>query len=503
MVLSLGLVFSVAAEESPELTLGETRFQGITAAGGEVNAFLGVPFAQPPLGALRWKAPRPPAYRAGKYPAVEFSPACFQGDHITMWYRDIVEGFGEDPDEIVAPVVSEDCLYLNLWRPARQSGEALPVIVYVHGGSNRGGWSFEPNYHGHNLARRGVVVISIAYRLGPFGFFAHPDLEQSNFALQDIVSALRWIQEWAPAFGGDASRVTLMGESAGASNIAALLAVPGARGLFQRVIHQSAGWAARELPTLSTAQSLGVALQDQVGASSLAELRAVSAADIDAAAKFVYAEAGFDPAAGDRFLPIALSEQLEAGKLPPVDLLIGSNADEWKIYLTPGESLDSWLQQTLPKELHPQAVKAVAALGNEQRVLDALITAKAFVCPSLDLARGVTTAGAKSWVYYFSRVRPGKKASDMGAYHGAELPYVFDTHDSWLPTAQDDRILTVQMMDYWASFARNGNPNTSGLPAWPAFAEGHEQVMQLDSTLAVRPHPSAEICALLEDVKQK
>ena len=198
----------------------------------------------------------------------EFGPACYQGDHITVWYRDLIASFGGDPASISPPPVSEDCLYLNIWRPQVRGTSPLPVIVYVHGGSNRGGWSYEPNYIGENLAREKVLVVTVAYRLGAFGFFSHPDLAESNFALLDLIAALEWVQEHIGAAGGDPGNVTLVGESAGASNIAHLMVAPRARGLFRRVIHQSAGWAISDRMSREQQLAKGLELQHELAGTA-------------------------------------------------------------------------------------------------------------------------------------------------------------------------------------------------------------------------------------------
>ncbi len=177
----------------------------------------------------------------------------------------------------------------------------------------------------------------------------------------------------------------------------------------------------------------------------------------------------------------------------------GSNADEWKIYLEPGATVEDWLVENLPPRLHERARNALDGYADDQRALDALITANAYVCPSMDLARAVQAAGGSSWMYYFSRVRPGEKAAGMGAYHGAELPYVFNTHDSWLPTAGEDRTLSAAMMGYWISFAASGDPNTSNLPRWPEFGSAGKSVMQLDTELVAIDHPSGALCAILAE----
>jgi para-nitrobenzyl esterase len=484
-----------AGAKSPALMLGAAQFVGSGSKDGGIEAFLGVPFAQPPVGAKRWRSAQPIAYPPGRFDATAFAPACYQGDHITRWYRGVVQGFGGDPATVVPPAVAEDCLYLNLWRP-QGAGRPLPIIVYVHGGSNQGGWSYEPNYIGENLARQDVIVISVAYRLGVFGFFAHPDLAEANFALSDLVEALRWIRQYAGAFGGDVTRITLLGESAGASNIAHLLAMPQAQGLFQRVIHQSAGWAISASVALEEARALGTALQQHLGGADIDALRELPAGQLNNAAASVYAEAGFDPVVDRNGLPAPLSDLLPTGNLPPVELLIGSNANEWKMYLDPEQTLDGWLADSVTDE---QAAGLRRELGDsrENDALDRLITAVNFACPSLRLAEALARHNGKVWVYYFSRQREGEQAATMGAYHGAELPYVFGTHDDWLPTSAVDQKLTGVMMAYWANFARSGDPGGKGLPPWPAYGPG-AQVLELGTRVGVVAHPSAGLCRILD-----
>ena len=196
-----------ATKDTATFAVGSTRYQGGMTADGSVEFFLGVPFAQPPVGELRWRAPQPYNSKPGVLQAVNFAPACQQGTHMFEWYRDVVKSFGGDPATFPEPDVSEDCLYLNIWRPARSGAAALPVLVYIHGGSNKGGWSYEPNYLGENLARRGLIVVSIAYRLGVFGFFAHPELADANFALLDQIAALKWLNQNMESLGGDAANI--------------------------------------------------------------------------------------------------------------------------------------------------------------------------------------------------------------------------------------------------------------------------------------------------------
>jgi para-nitrobenzyl esterase len=208
------------------------------------GVFKGVPFAAPPVGALRWKAPPPVEAWSVERPAQSFAPACMQTRSNVDWYADIAESFGQPRDRAPEPLsVSEDCLYLNIWTPDLQPDANAPVMVYIHGGSYTGGWSYEPDYHGDAFADQGVVLVSIAYRLGAFGYLA-PDTPDStaNAGLLDQIAALEWVQANISAFGGDPDRVTIFGESAGAAAVGALMASPAADGLFHRAISQSGGF---------------------------------------------------------------------------------------------------------------------------------------------------------------------------------------------------------------------------------------------------------------------
>ncbi|MEE4173509.1 MAG: carboxylesterase family protein [Xanthomonadales bacterium] len=507
-----GLVGMAAAESrpppapAPVLEIDDAAYVGTHADPTGVAVFRGVPFAAAPVGEHRWRPPAPLPSRPGRHEALRFAPACIQGGYMGDWYRGVVAGFGGDPAAVVDPPESEDCLYLNVWRPAGETGDAgdapLPVIVFIHGGGNAGGWSWEPNYDGQHLAAQGFVVVTIAYRLGVFGFFSHPDEPHANFGLLDQVAALRWIHTHADALGADVDRITVMGESSGGNNIVHLMALPAARDLFQRAVVQSAGWALRETPLKADQDPAGLALQEAVlGAGST--LRALRAADTDAvfaAARSTHASRGYDPVVDGVSLSESVFQSVNGGRLAPVDLLIGSNRDEWLMYLPEAPTLADLTDQGLPEAARAPATRLLEDGERMARTLDRVVTAWQMVCPSLHLAAAVARQGNDSWVYWFTRQREGDMAATLGAYHGAELPYVFDTHDAWLPTDADDRRLTARINAYWTAFARTGDPNPGAqtgirTPPWPAYRGDGDDVQRLDTVIEPVHHPEWPLCA--------
>jgi para-nitrobenzyl esterase len=500
-LLIANLLLCAADAQTAELRVGETVYVGTQSDDAAVNAFLGIPFAEPPVGRLRWQPPQLTKSLPGRQLAHSFKPACAQLPHMLDWYRGVIESFGGDPASFPIPEFSEDCLYLNIWTPAVAERAAKPVVVYIHGGSNKGGWAYEPNYIGENLARMGVVVVSIPYRLGVLGFFAHPELTDKNPGILDQIAALQWIAQNIRAAGGDPEQVTLMGESAGANNIDHLLASPRARGLFQRVIHQSGGWAITATEERSDAERLAVELQQVLVKDSgggLEALQAVPLTDLLTAAGNVFADHYFDPVVDGSSMTASVRNAILNGDLAPFDLLIGSNTDEWLMYLADKTSLENYLAENFAAEPERATALRNALSGmNDRQAVDRLTTAANFVCPSIKLASYVSRAGGQSWMYLFARQRDGERAAAMGAYHGAELPYVFGTHDEWLPTSTEDLELSVLMMQYWANFIRTGNPNGETLPVWPAFEEATKATQRLDTALYNEPHPSGELCDIL------
>jgi para-nitrobenzyl esterase len=430
-------------------------------AGG---VFAGVPFAAPPVGARRWRAPAPVEASSEPLNATSFPPACMQTSAITDWYADVAEGVGAPRNVAAAPAgVSEDCLYLNIWTPDLTPGTPAPVMVYIHGGSYTSGWSYEPNYHGEAFAARGVVLVSIAYRLGAFGYLA-PDAPgaTANAGLLDQIAALEWVRDNIAAFGGDPGRVTIFGESAGAAAVGALITAPPARGLFHRAISQSGGF---EMVTERTPQSANEAFQSLAAALDDDPMD-VPAQDILIAAGDALSGYDYGPVLGAAALPVSPWQAIENGDVSPTPLMIGVNRDEWLMYLDPetqDADLAAWRDWA-----GDEAVDAVLADAHTiPAALDRLETASLMRCPGRALARAVARSGAPVFMYRLDRVREG--ADSLGAYHGAELPYVFDTHDAWLPTTAEDEALGRAMNAAWARFASAGDPNGDGGPSWPEY----------------------------------
>ena len=440
-----------------------------TAADG-VNAFKGVPFAAPPVGQLRWRAPQPVVPWQGVKTAQAYAPACAQ---TAAWIP--------DPK-------SEDCLYLNVWAPAQ--AQKLPVIVWIHGGGYYGGTGAQPGYDGGNLARRGVVVVTINYRLGIFGFFAHPELTaespdkaSGNQGMEDQVAALRWVRQNIAAFGGDPARVTIMGESAGGESVAVLVASPLAKGLFQRAISQSGNFAMpidaseNALFDRTAAEQAGVAFTRAVGAKRLADLRALPVAALQKPAWAPH------PIVDGHLLREDLTTTYRNHRQNDVPLLAGWNAEEGKDLAPEILGTDKFTaasHKTLVAKLLGHAPSAAvlaaypAATDAEARAsIDRLTTDwwgwRTRYWAGLQAQYGK----ARPYLYYFTH-RPAEPLTPCGygcgAGHGAEIQYVFDhLGQDPRPWSAYDRQLAARLADTWANFARTGTPNGKGLPAWAAF----------------------------------
>lgn len=488
--------------KSPAVTIDGEEISGEILPDSGIAVFRGVPFAEPPVGDLRWQAPQPLRSMQQIRDATEFAPACMQSMGILEWYRDMAEIFGSSRDEFENLTISEDCLYLNVWTSSLDEDANLPVMVYVHGGSNDSGWAYEPDYHGHVLAERGVVLVSIAYRLGVFGFLSHPDIKGdavANFGLWDQLAALEWLQEHIAKFGGDPDRVTLFGESAGAQDILALMASPKAAGLFHGAILQSNagfGFRKRGSPSLDEERQRGADTAEIFGFEdndALRQLKAVPADELLAKYEERFPDYYHAPAIDGHILSQSIWQTINAGELADMPFIVGSNGDEW--YDTvPADAGEDELREAIEQTEHLNSPETLLAMRSEKdyrKAIDRVSTANGMVCPSQYTAARYDDA----WVYSFTRIRDGEGGAKVRAYHGAELPYTFGTHPEWMATSDVDLALTEQILSYWTQFAATGNPNVEGLPAWPTFRE-ERQVMQFANKSQTIDALEPELCRL-------
>jgi para-nitrobenzyl esterase len=454
-----------------------------------VSAFLGLPYAAPPVGALRWRPPAPAASWTGVRKATGFQPACMQTG---------VSMPGEPP-----PRISEDCLYLNVW--TQQVGRrGAPVIVWIHGGGYSNGATALPLYWGDRLARRGVVVVSLAYRLGPFGYLAHPDLSREgegasgDYGLMDQIAALTWVRNNIAAFGGDPARVTIAGQSAGAMSVSQLIASPAAGGLFQRAIAQSGGLfeplALAPAYQLKQAEQDGLAYAASLGASSVEDLRRLPAA------RLLEGRAGLvtHPVVGPPVLPISPYDAYVSGRQTRVPVLVGYNAEEARS-LT---DLKAITAASYAKDLArawgplPEGIVAAYPYADDMSARQARADLERDLRFGWDMwawARLQAASGAPAWFYRFDQQPPfpaGSVRAGWGASHFAELWYMFDHlgQEPWAWTPQDRRLADI-MAAYWVNFARTGDPNGKGLPPWPVYDPRTDQVQRLGAAIATGSNP--------------
>ncbi|MBL8548515.1 MAG: carboxylesterase family protein [Hyphomonadaceae bacterium] len=454
--------------DSVQVEAGSLR--GVRTEDGVV-AFKGVPFAAAPVGDLRWRAPQPVAAWDGVREAREFGPICMQAP----W-----PGVGRLYSGPTEP--SEDCLFLNVWTQAQRADAKLPVMVWIYGGAFAAGSGSAPVYDGANLARRGVVVVTFNYRLGPLGFLAHPELTaeapyhaSGNYGLLDQLAALRWVKSNIAAFGGDPANVTLFGQSAGAFSVQALQASPLAAGLFHRAIGESGAMmnaGARDMGRdFRSAEAEGVGYARSLGADSLAALRALPAA------RFFEQRAMFRPVERDGYLlPDTVQATFEAGRQNRMPTLTGVNAKEETTFTVNWPAPRGADARRFGQFYTSTADPAAANDTNLWRM---------WKWASLNSAG----TGMKAYLYMFSHAPPApENAARSGPVHGAEKAYVFDNLAAQYPGADaaDERIADL-MADYWTNFAKTGDPNGEGLPPWPVLAADDPRIMQFADDARAEP----------------
>jgi para-nitrobenzyl esterase len=480
--------------------------------GRDVIAFKGIPYAMAPVGELRWRKPQPPAKWEGVRECFRFGNACPQ--RVDPVLKTI-------PQLALNAVSSEDCLYLNLWRPAKLSGTKLPVLVWIHGGGFTTGAASQPLYDGESLARRGVVVVSLNYRIGALGFLAHPALSKEsehrvsgNYGFLDQIEALRWVRRNVAAFGGDPDRVTVFGESAGGASVLALMVSPLARGLFQGAIVQSAG-GGRLAPLHSSvgdqpsAEQQGVDLVTKCGlppdADSAALRRLEPAALIKAAggrepSRTPGFKLGTQPAVGPIADGYALVDSPDAafaaGKESAVPLIIGQTRDEITLFMSlvsVPKGVNDY-RQKLDEAFGPQGpgVATLYPAEDDKSVREQtgrVFTDMLWGAPIRRLARLHTANGLPTYRYVFSRTSKQFPLSTMGAHHGCELAFLFG-HPA-TPDDVDTAVVTI-MQEYWVNFAAKGDPNGSDLKKWPRFSANGDVLVEIENGVAVRDNYRAK-----------
>ena len=487
-----------------QVTVDAGALSGLASRDGLVRSFKGIPYAAAPVGALRWRPPEPVAAWQGTREANRFASICPQPAPKpgVFYQREFFQ---------TAEPQSEDCLYLNVWTAAPAGAAPRPVMVFFHGG----GWSrwsgSMPSLDGSTLARKGAIVVTLNYRLGAFGFLAHPELNaespnhvSGNYGLLDQIAALRWVQANIAAFGGDPKRVTIFGQSAGATAVAYLTASPLAKDLFRRAIIESSSMAAGtgfQGPTgpLAKAEERGKQLVAGLGAPSIAALRTMPAAEVMTRLLPKFDTLGLVPVIDGWLLKNDIPGVIAAGQQNNVELMIGSTANEASAFFPPlaPEALRTAIQTWFGAQAEPivglykGSDVDTATVANDQLRSD-YVAATARV-----MARASAQHGHPAWVFSFDRPAPGSDPVKLGAFHCAELAYVFGTQNTIdRPWEASDRQLSDVMSSYWVRFAETGNPNGPNLPEWPAY-DGQQGQVKVFGTRA-SPGPGLKAAPLLE-----
>lgn len=495
VMVSLFLALPAGAADAPPMVVAPAgKLQGVDA--GNVKVFKGIPYAQAPVGALRWKPPLPAPKWKGSREATQFGAACIQPkgkpDSIYFWNL---------------PKTSEDCLYLNVWTPAK--AHKAPVFVWIHGGALSGGSGSEPFYDGARMAGKGIVVVTLNYRMGPLGFLVHPELSMEsrrkisgNYGLLDQIEALGWVKRNIEAFGGDPANVTIAGESAGGLSVMYLMAAPSARGLFAKAVMQSAYMvSAQELRATThggfAGEAVGVWLAEKLGAGDLAGLRSMDPQKITDVAS----ANGFFPffVIDGRILPRQMVEVFDRGEQARVPLLAGFNSGEIRSLraLAPPVPADAATYEKEIRDRYKDLADGFLELypsSNMQESIWATTRDSLYGWTAERVVTKQTALGAPSFLYLFDHGYPAAEEKGLHAFHASEVPYVFGTADrapmNWpkVPETPGETRLSNAMLDYWVSFARAGVPSAEGQPAWPAYG-GDRAYMAFEDL----PRPKAHL----------
>ncbi|MDX8338904.1 carboxylesterase family protein [Draconibacterium sp. IB214405] len=505
LALILGGCTSQPAKQIKDgVTIADGSVSGSFDESTGITTFKGIPFAAPPVGDLRWKAPQPVEPWEGVKECTEFSASAMQATPVPfmMWTQ-----------EYIAPKepLSEDCLYLNVWTPAKDATEKRPVFVYIYGGGFSSGSGAVPIYDGEEMAKKGLVFITINYRVGTFGFLAHPELTaespnhaSGNYGLLDQVEALKWVNKNIAAFGGDPDNVTIGGQSAGAFSVNYLVASPLTKGLIHRAIAESGGAvlssnALARGGDLNFGEEAGVKFAEELGVSSIEELRAKSAEEILAGGGFR------NPIVDGYFLPKSVGEIFANGEQNDIPVIIGWNEDEGfggapvpadqfkeRVKTMFGDKADAFLAE-FPLNTDEEAF----AIQND---LGALQTFGIQSYKWMLLQNEKATS--KVFMYRFERDVPyAEGMTDFGAFHTSEVPYAYNNLKmSPRPWTEEDYKLADLMSDYWVNFATAGDPNAEGLPAWEAATPDNLKAMHFNLTSECGDLPSVKLLKFLDDL---
>ena len=491
-----------ASADSLTVKTAQGKVRGKAINDGKVKAFLGLPYAAAPVGDLRWRAPEPAAKWKGVRDATKFGHRCEQASVFQdMVFQD------EGP--------SEDCLYLNVYTPASATAKSkLPVMFWIHGGGFSSGSASEPRHNGDFLPVKGVVLVTINYRLGVFGFLATSELAQEggghtgNYGLMDMIAALQWVKDNIAKFGGDAANVTIFGESAGSMAVSTLMASPMAQGLFAKGIGESGSGLVATLGggALADVEKAGDIWMEQAGANSLKGLRGVTAEEVLKAAGKM-GMTGFAPVIDGKVLTEAVAETYATGRQAHVPLLAGWNRDEGGMFAQKSMTTEQWKAQAerLFGERAVEFLKLYAGETNEQALRSAIdFGGDSFIAYGTWkwIEAHAKTGDAPVYRYHLELAAPPSKFhAESSAFHSDDIEYVFGTLDTrpgceWRP---EDRKLSDEMMSYWTNFARTGDPNGPGLAEWPRYDKTGD-VIHLDATITAAPDTLRARYEFLESV---
>ncbi len=477
-----GASFLSAAISDP-VRIDTGLVSGVAGTTDDVRVYKGIPFAEPPVGDLRWHEPRPASHWEGVRKADEFSPVCMQ----------------QQRPGSPGPAPSEDCLYLNVWTAAKSASERRPVIVWTYGGAFTSGAGSVPMYNGEALAKKGVVVVTYNYRLGIFGFLADSELTKEsahnssgNYAMMDMAAVLRWVQKNIANFGGDPKRVTIDGESAGSMLVSAMVGSPQGKGLFQRAIGQSGAWMGISIGKMTTraqAEESGEKMVQTLGAKSIAELRAKPADEL-----LKNARAQWGVIVDGWYVPEDLSIIYQNHKQNDVDLLVGSNRDEGTFFSRPGSGASAeQFSGTAKRRFADQAdafLKLYPASSDNEAGASQLANFRDEMGWHMrEWAQFQSDRSkVKAYLYYFTHVPPTAPGQpSRGATHTADLAYMFQNQPPNVMWTDVDKQLADTMSSYWVNFATTGNPNGKGLPEWPVYNAKKAQSIVLGDTVMVGP----------------